>query len=113
MKLGQDTGEMHDYHDLRTGVLAASLAKRAPGYTSLDFPDLSAPQPAHHVLANRRDQPVCSGSHSSRQDSGRGGLKPNHCSTTRDSLTAAARTPLPMVTERSPAYSATKNELSG
>jgi len=30
---------IHDYHDLRTGVLAASLAKRAPGYTSLGFPD--------------------------------------------------------------------------
>jgi hypothetical protein len=40
---------MHDYHDLRTGVLAASPAKRAPGYTSLDSSDLSAPQPAHHV----------------------------------------------------------------
>jgi superfamily II DNA or RNA helicase len=33
------TAEIHDYHDLRTGVLASSLAKRAPGYTSLGFPD--------------------------------------------------------------------------
>ncbi len=30
---------MHDYHDELTGVLASSLAKRAPGYTSLGFPD--------------------------------------------------------------------------
>ncbi len=36
---GKTTAEIHDYHDLRTGVLAASLAKRAPGYTSLGFPD--------------------------------------------------------------------------
>ncbi len=36
---GKITAEVHDYHDLRTGVLAASLAKRAPGYTSLGFPD--------------------------------------------------------------------------
>jgi hypothetical protein len=33
------TAEVHDYHDTATGVLAASLAKRAPGYTSLGFPD--------------------------------------------------------------------------
>lgn len=31
--------EVHDYHDTATGVLASSLAKRAPGYTSLGFPD--------------------------------------------------------------------------
>jgi hypothetical protein len=31
--------EVHDYHDISTGVLASSLAKRAPGYTSLGFPD--------------------------------------------------------------------------
>jgi superfamily II DNA or RNA helicase len=36
---GKTTAEVHDYHDQRTGVLAASLAKRAPGYTSLGFPD--------------------------------------------------------------------------
>ena len=30
---------MHDYHDELTGVLASALAKRAPGYTSLGFPD--------------------------------------------------------------------------
>ena len=36
---GKTTAEIHDYHDTATGVLAASLAKRAPGYTSLGFPD--------------------------------------------------------------------------
>lgn len=36
---GKTTAEVHDYHDVATGVLAASLAKRAPGYTSLGFPD--------------------------------------------------------------------------
>jgi superfamily II DNA or RNA helicase len=36
---GKTTAEVHDYHDVHTGVLAASLAKRAPGYTSLGFPD--------------------------------------------------------------------------
>jgi hypothetical protein len=33
------TAEAHDYLDERTGVLAAMLAKRAPGYTGLGFPD--------------------------------------------------------------------------
>ncbi len=37
--LGKDTAEVHDYHDAATGVLAAILAGRAPGYTSLGFPD--------------------------------------------------------------------------
>jgi superfamily II DNA or RNA helicase len=36
---GKTTAEIHDYHDAATGVLAASLPKRAPGYTSLGFPD--------------------------------------------------------------------------
>jgi superfamily II DNA or RNA helicase len=36
---GKTTAEIHDYHDVRTPVLAASLAKRAPGYTHLGFPD--------------------------------------------------------------------------
>jgi superfamily II DNA or RNA helicase len=36
---GKTTVEVHDYHDIDTGVLASSLAKRAPGYTSLGFPD--------------------------------------------------------------------------
>jgi superfamily II DNA or RNA helicase len=33
------TAEVHDYIDERTGVLASSLAKRAPGHVSLGFPD--------------------------------------------------------------------------
>ena len=36
---GKTDAEVHDYHDTLTGVLASSLAKRAPGYTSLGFPD--------------------------------------------------------------------------
>ena len=36
---GKETAEVHDYHDVGTGVLAATLAGRAPGYTSLGFPD--------------------------------------------------------------------------
>jgi len=36
---GKATAEVHDYHDLREGVLASSLAKRAPGYVSLGFPN--------------------------------------------------------------------------
>jgi superfamily II DNA or RNA helicase len=36
---GKQTAEVHDYHDVEVPVLAAALAKRAPGYTSLGFPD--------------------------------------------------------------------------
>ena len=36
---GKGTAEVHDYHDAKTPVLAASLTKRAPGYASLGFPD--------------------------------------------------------------------------
>ena len=36
---GKSTAEVHDYHDVREGVLASSLAKRAYGYLSLGFPD--------------------------------------------------------------------------
>ena len=36
---GKTTAEIHDYHDTATGVLSATLAGRAPGYTSLGFPD--------------------------------------------------------------------------
>jgi superfamily II DNA or RNA helicase len=35
----KSTAEVHDYHDERTRVLAAALAKRAPGYIGLGFPD--------------------------------------------------------------------------
>jgi superfamily II DNA or RNA helicase len=36
---GKETAEVHDYHDALTGVLASTLAGRAPGYISLGFPD--------------------------------------------------------------------------
>lgn len=36
---GKTTAEVHDYHDAHTGVLASTLTRRAPGYTSLGFPD--------------------------------------------------------------------------
>ena len=36
---GKTTAEVHDYHDTEVPVLAAALAKRAPGYLSLGFPD--------------------------------------------------------------------------
>jgi superfamily II DNA or RNA helicase len=36
---GKTTAEVRDYHDVGTGVLASSLAKRAPGYVSLGFTD--------------------------------------------------------------------------
>jgi hypothetical protein len=36
---GNATAEVHVYHDELTGVLALPLAKRAPGYRSLGFPD--------------------------------------------------------------------------
>jgi superfamily II DNA or RNA helicase len=74
---GKPTAEVHDYHDQQTGVLAATLAGPAPGYTSLGFPDprrlpptpsatpaASSPPPAprpHRAegsgLANRRTPP--------------------------------------------------------
>jgi hypothetical protein len=33
------TAEVHDNHDVATGVLASSMAERAPGYITLGFPD--------------------------------------------------------------------------
>ena len=36
---GKEVVEVHDYHDIDTGVLASSLPKRAPGYTCIGFPD--------------------------------------------------------------------------
>lgn len=36
---GKRSVEVHDYHDVQTRVLASSLAKRVPGYTSLGFAD--------------------------------------------------------------------------
>jgi superfamily II DNA or RNA helicase len=40
---GKTTAEVHDYHDVNTGVLASSLIKHAPGYVSLGFPDPRRP----------------------------------------------------------------------
>jgi superfamily II DNA or RNA helicase len=52
---GKETAEVHDYHDVDTGVLAATLAGRAPGYTSLGFPDprriKSAPSARPRIMA--------------------------------------------------------------
>ena len=52
---GKATAEIHDYHDTATGVLAATLARRAPGYTSLGFPDPRriTPTPSAQSPANR------------------------------------------------------------
>lgn len=36
---GKQTAEVHDYQDIAMPVLAAALAKRAPGYVSLGFPE--------------------------------------------------------------------------
>lgn len=36
---GKTTAEVHDYHDGAVPVLAASLAKRTPGYRALGFLD--------------------------------------------------------------------------
>ena len=36
---GKVVAEVHDYHDVNTPVLGSSLARRAPGYRSLGFPD--------------------------------------------------------------------------
>jgi hypothetical protein len=51
---GKETAEVHDYHDVGTDVLAATLAGRAPGYTSLRFP---APGAASDVR-DRRSRPA-------------------------------------------------------
>jgi superfamily II DNA or RNA helicase len=48
---GKVTAEVHDYHDGATGVLASTLARRAPGYTSLGFPD-----PRRVLADNSRDK---------------------------------------------------------
>jgi len=52
---GKTTAEIHDYHDVGTGVLAASLSKRAPGYTSLGFPD---PRRLPLTPSSRADPPT-------------------------------------------------------
>ena len=54
---GKSTVEIHDYHDVHTGVIAASLAKRAPGYTGFGFPDPRriplTPDSSHGLLTAR------------------------------------------------------------
>lgn len=46
---GKPTAEVHDYHNAHVGVLASSLAKRAPGYIKLGFPDPRATTPVSTV----------------------------------------------------------------
>lgn len=59
---GKTTAEVHDYHDELTSVLASSLAKRAPGHTSLGFPDPRrhpyTPAPTRRSEAIRRNYTV-------------------------------------------------------
>jgi superfamily II DNA or RNA helicase len=57
---GKSTAEVHDYHDEQVGVLASSLAKRAPGYTSLGFPD---PRKLPHSPGAAAVHPVVKASH--------------------------------------------------
>ena len=51
------TAEVHDYLDERTGVLAAMLAKRAPGYTGLGFPDPRKLTPTPSASTDRAPVP--------------------------------------------------------
>ena len=48
---GKHVVEVHDYHDVETGVLASSLRKRAPGYRSLGFADPNSTR--HHPPPHR------------------------------------------------------------
>jgi len=67
---GKTTAEIHDYHDLRTGVLAASLAKRTPGLHQPRLPR-PAPQPLHTQLRqDRRSASLGSDSPGGWQDPG-------------------------------------------
>jgi superfamily II DNA or RNA helicase len=34
---GKEVAEVHDYHDVATPIVAASLRRRMPGYRALDF----------------------------------------------------------------------------
>jgi superfamily II DNA or RNA helicase len=53
----KSTAEVHDYLDERTGVLAAMLTKRAPGYTGLGFPDPRQLIPIPSVGADQQPAP--------------------------------------------------------
>src|SRR5262249_13845580 len=55
---GKTTAEIHDYHDVRTPVLAASLARRAPGYTHLGTPIRGVPVPRHRRATDAADPSV-------------------------------------------------------
>lgn len=57
------TAEVHDYLDQRTGALAAMLAKRAPGYSGLGFPDPRklALTPRQHPSSSRNGVPAAAG----------------------------------------------------
>ena len=55
---GKQTAEVHDYHDVHTGVLAATLAGRAPGYTSLGFPDPRRVPPTPSAASGTRQAAV-------------------------------------------------------
>ena len=48
---GKHLVEVHDYHDVETGVLGSSLRKRAAGYVSLGFPDPRTARPVPSVDA--------------------------------------------------------------
>jgi superfamily II DNA or RNA helicase len=53
---GKHLVEVHDYHDVETGVLASSLRKRATGFTSLGFPDprtIRHQPPPHMTIEGR------------------------------------------------------------
>ena len=54
---GKETAEVHDYYDVATPVLAASLARSAPGYLSLGYPDprKSIDSPVRGVVGSRRE----------------------------------------------------------
>ena len=59
---GKATAEIHDYHDTATGVLAASLAKRAARYISSDSPIPAASLRACLRTGQRPPGPVWAGS---------------------------------------------------
>lgn len=50
---GKTSAEVHDYHDIATGVLASSLVKRAPGYTSSVSQTPAAPIADHQPSCRR------------------------------------------------------------
>jgi superfamily II DNA or RNA helicase len=53
---GTTTAEIHDYHDIRTPVLAPSLARRTPGRAHLSFP--RSPPGLFHATSKWLTQPT-------------------------------------------------------